>query len=290
MKSMTGYGKAICSLPGKKVTIEIKSLNSKQLDLNLKIPFLYRERESEIRSLVSGQLERGKVDVYLTLEYLSYDNAFTINRELAAKYQHELTALSASLNAPLPQDMLSLIIKMPDVVKATQEEADDNEWIEVKNAFHEALSALDGFRKAEGKNLAADIRRRIGYIQGGIPAIELLEPLRIQRIRNRIGQNVAQFADTEHFDRNRLEQEIIYYLEKIDFTEEKTRLSKHCTYFLQTMEENGNNGRKLSFIVQEIGRELNTLGSKANDAEIQKNIVMMKDELEKIKEQLLNIL
>jgi len=290
MKSMTGFGRAVCELPGKKITIEIKSVNSKQLDLNIKLPGLLREKEADIRSLLSKQLERGKIDFYVNLEPLVSQGAFALNTAQAAQYHEGIKQLSQDLGLPMPQEVISLLLRMPDVVKNPVEELKEEEWILLNQEIENAVSALDIFRRKEGAVLQKDILQHISIIEEGIPKIESYEKDRIQQIRERIGNNLSEFFDTKKIDQNRFEQELIYYLEKIDFTEEKVRLQKHCTYFHETISEAASNGRKLGFITQEIGREINTLGSKANNSDIQKIVIEMKDELEKIREQLLNVL
>ncbi len=290
MKSMTGYGRAVCELPGKKVTIEIKSVNSKQLDLNIKLPGMLREKEADIRSLLSKQLERGKIDFYINIEQLLAHGNYSLNTAQAVQYHEGIKQLSEELGLPMPQEVIPLLVRMPDVVKTPMEELNEDEWALVYKEIQNAVLALDTFRLNEGNVLKNDMLQRIATIEKGIPQIETYEKDRMMLIRQRIQTNLAAVVDPEKIDKNRFEQELIYYLEKLDFTEEKVRLQKHCTYFLETMKEEASNGRKLGFITQEIGREINTLGSKANDSDIQKIVIGMKDELEKIREQLLNVL
>lgn len=290
MKSMTGYGKTVCELPDKKISIEIKSLNSKQLDLNIKLPALLRDKEPEIRSLVSRQLERGKIDMFVNIEHLSAHGNFSLNTPQAIKYLEDLKTLSSDLGTDLPEDIISLLVRLPDIVKTPVEEVREEDWTLILKEIEAAVSKLNEFRKNEGVVLKEDISHRVSLISQGIPKIEALEKQRIQQIRQRIQNNLAAMVVPEKIDQNRFEQELIYFLEKIDFTEERVRLQKHCNYFLQTANEEDSNGRKLGFIAQEMGREINTLGSKANDSDIQKIVIEMKDELEKIREQLLNVL
>ncbi|MEI6124520.1 MAG: YicC/YloC family endoribonuclease [Bacteroidota bacterium] len=290
MKSMTGYGKAVCSLPDKKITIEIKSVNSKQLDINLRLPSVYREKEADIRNMASKILERGKVDIFVAIESMAANNNFSINKELAQKYFNDLKQLAEAIQLPLPNDMLSVVMRMPDVMKTQSEELDDEEWKQIMPALEQALANTDSFRKNEGEVLRRDMLQRVTLIEKNIPKIEAMEKQRLATIRQRILTNITAFVEQEKIDMNRFEQELIYYIEKIDFTEEKVRLQKHCSYFIDIIKEDAAHGRKLGFITQEIGREINTLGSKANDAAIQKMVIEMKDELEKIKEQLLNVL
>ncbi len=287
---MTGFGKSITEIPGKKLTVEIRSLNSKSLDLNLRLPYIYKEKELELRSELSKLVERGKLDVSIFTESTQETSAVVINKNLAKQYYSELHDLSKELGNN-QSDLLSLVMKMPEVMKAEKEiaEFDEKEWMQVKIAFSKAVDAFQKFRIDEGKILEAEFKTRIEFIRKLLKEIIDIDSKRILTIRTRIEKNIADLVDKEKIDKNRLEQELIYYIEKLDITEEKLRLKTHLDYFLDTMEESSN-GRKLGFISQEIGREINTIGSKANDAEIQKMVVQMKDELEKIKEQLLNVL
>jgi len=287
---MTGFGKAITEIPGKKVTVEIRSLNSKGLDLNLRIPYIYKEKELELRTEISRQLERGKVDLTVYTESTEESLPVSINTKLAKTYYKELKSLSDELNES-GKDLLSIIVKMPDVMKAEREtvELDEAEWKQVKATVNKAIEAFQGFRSDEGKTLLKEFESRIGIISSLLLEVVTLDGLRIQNIKERIKTNLAEAIDKEKIDQNRFEQELIYYIEKLDITEEKLRLKTHLDYFTKTMQE-PESGRKLGFISQEIGREINTIGSKANDAGIQKLVVQMKDELEKIKEQLLNVL
>lgn len=286
MRSMTGFGKAVCELPGKKVTVEVRSLNSKQLDLNLRVPGLYREKESELRSEISKQTERGKVDVGIFSESTGESNSMTINRALAKGYYNELSSLAKELNEK-NDHLLPLVLKMPDVLKSDRQELDEKEWKEVRACVDKAVQDFLRFRDDEGKTLEKDFVNRLGSIVKLLDEVKVLDVKRIPTVRERLQKSVDELK--EKIDQNRFEQELIYYIEKFDITEEKLRLQTHCDYFIATMQE-PSSGRKLGFITQEIGREINTIGSKANDAGIQKLVVQMKDELEKIKEQLLNVL
>ncbi|HEU4717380.1 MAG TPA: YicC/YloC family endoribonuclease [Bacteroidia bacterium] len=288
MRSMTGFGKAVCELPQKKVTVEIRSLNSRQLDLNVRIPSLYREKEAEIRAAISKNVERGKVDFSIYVEASGESGSATINEELATAYHRELKKLSDAIGEKRT-DFLSLIIRMPDVLRNDRQELNEEEWEQVSAAVGQAVSAFNGFRDDEGKVLSGEFVQRIGIIRKKLEEIATLDPQRAANVRERLNKILSETTSAENIDKNRFEQELIYYLEKFDITEEKLRLSTHCDYFLETMKE-PSSGRKLGFISQEIGREINTIGSKANDAGIQKLVVQMKDELEKIKEQLLNVL
>jgi uncharacterized protein (TIGR00255 family) len=290
MRSMTGFGKAVGEIPGKKVTVEIRSLNSKQLDLNLRMPYLYREKELEFRTELAKQLDRGKVDLNIYTESTQENLPVALNRDLARVYYKELKELSAELNES-HQNLLSMVIKMPEVLKAEKEtaELDEKEWKQVKMIVEKAIDAFHKFRSDEGKTLAGEFSSRIGIIDRLLGEVANSDAQRIENIRMRIRNNISEAIDKDKIDQNRFEQELIYYIEKLDITEEKLRLKTHIDYFLATMKEPGS-GRKLGFISQEIGREINTIGSKANDAGVQKLVVQMKDELEKIKEQLLNVL
>lgn len=289
-KSMTGFGKAVNEIPGKKITVEIRSLNSKQLDLNLRIPYLYKEKELELRTELSKQLERGKVDVSVYTESTQETVPTTLNKNLAKAYYNELRSLSQELNEK-EENLLSLVVKMPDVLKAEKEtvELDETEWNQVKEAVNKAIEAFQKFRDDEGKTLEKEFQNRIGIIGKLLNEVLSLDNARVDNIKKRIKNNLEEVIDLNKIDQNRFEQELIYYIEKLDITEEKLRLKTHLDYFNETMKEPAS-GRKLGFISQEIGREINTIGSKANDAGIQKLVVQMKDELEKVKEQLLNVL
>ena len=288
MRSMTGFGKSVCELPQKKVTIEIRSLNSKQLDLNIRMPSLYRDKEPEIRSELSKFAERGKVDCTIFAEGTVDGGSATINHTLARAYYKELKALSQELGEER-KDFLSLIVKMPDVMKQDKQELDENEWKIIFACLKTAMDAFAKFRDDEGKVLENELTTRIGIIHTKLAEVTALDPARAASVRERLQKNLIEAVGADKADQNRFEQELIYYLEKLDITEEKLRLQTHLDYFIQTMKEPGA-GRKLGFIAQEIGREINTIGSKANDAGIQMVVVQMKDELEKIKEQLLNVL
>ena len=293
IKSMTGYGKAMAEIGDRKLNIEVKSLNSKQLDLALKLPSMFRDKEVEVRNLISQKLERGKVDMFISTEFTGEISGVSINLELAKKYHNELKVLQLELKEDCPEGLLSLIIKMPDVIQSAKDEPNENDWLLVRAGIENALALVEEFRSGEGKILGEDLRKRIELILQYVLEVEPFEQQRINDIREKMIRDFANYkADFNGSapDQNRFEQEMIYYLERLDITEEKIRLKKHCEYFLDTMDEVASQGKKLGFITQEIGREINTLGSKANQADIQKLVVQMKDELEKIKEQLMNIL
>jgi uncharacterized protein (TIGR00255 family) len=294
IRSMTGFGKTTANPGGRSVTIEIRTLNSKQLDVNTRIPSLYRDKESEIRAEINRVLERGKIDFMITVDSDSDANDFAINRPLVRRYYTEIKQLAEELGETAGNDIISNIIKMPDVLKAGREAPDETEWAQVKTAITDALTLTEAFRITEGELLANDMSSRIQIILNLLLKVEPLEGARIGNLRDRFQRNQDEFLEKttkiDKFDENRFEQEIFWYLEKLDITEEKLRLRKHCDYFINALHSDESNGRKLGFITQEIGREINTLGSKAYDAEIQMIVVQMKDELEKIKEQVSNVL
>ncbi len=294
IRSMTGFGKTTASPGGRTVNIEIRTLNSKTLDVNTRIPALYRDKESEIRADINRVLERGKIDFMITVDSDSDASDISINRPLANRYYNEIKQLADDLGEPTGNNIIYSILKMPDVLKAGREAPDETEWLQVKTAILDALALTDAFRSAEGELLGNDMSGRIRLILDLLLKVEPLEGLRITNLRDRFQRNQDEFLEKttkiDKFDENRFEQEIFWYLEKLDITEEKLRLRKHCDYFIDTLLSNESSGRKLGFITQEIGREINTLGSKAYNAEIQMIVVQMKDELEKIKEQVSNVL
>lgn len=290
IKSMTGYGKSIAEIPGKKVTIEIRSLNSKSLDINLRLPWLYKEKESEIRNLLSQKLDRGKIDLSVNFDVLDSEIIPVINKSVVKDYFAQLKEIAGELNIKADDQLLAVIMRMPDALRTEKPELREEEWNTVRDKLAESAAMLDHYRIEEGKSIDADMRRCIEKIQNLLKDIESFEGDRIVRIREKLKKSLLENAGTENIDMNRFEQELIFYLEKMDINEEKVRLKKHCEYFLEKIVSEPPNGKILSFIAQEIGREINTIGSKANDASIQKLVVMMKDELEKIKEQTLNAL
>jgi len=287
---MTGYGKAECELAQKKVTIEIKSLNSKQLDLNTRIPGVYREKEIEIRRELSDKLIRGKVDFSLFTESLGVESNCAINTALVKSYFSQLSEINFELGLNVSELTMQMIMQLPDVVKITREEPDESEWKIISGAIGEAIKALDIFRIQEGLSLYNDIIINLNMIRSLLVQITPYELERSNKVKERILEGLKELSSPEGVDHNRLEQEMIFYLEKLDINEEKVRLSNHCSYFIETLEKDEPVGKKLGFIAQEIGREINTLGSKANHTEMQKLVIGMKDALERIKEQLLNAL
>ena len=287
---MTGFGRASADLPEKSITVEIKSLNSKQFDAYLRMPPLYREKEAELRLMLSSGLERGKIELNINVDSNGDITSYSFNRILARQYFEEIKSLSQELGISPGEDLVSVLVRMPDVLKAEQAELTEEEWAQVSTTVAQAIEKLNSFRIAEGKVLGKDLSERVHKIQKLLDGVAQFEDNRIKILRERIFRQIEEAVPQGSIDMNRFEQEIIYYLEKLDITEEKIRLDKHCKYFLDTLGEEDNNGKKLGFISQEMGREINTLGSKANDADMQKIVVLMKDELEKIKEQLFNIL
>jgi uncharacterized protein (TIGR00255 family) len=290
IKSMTGFGKATAETPLKKITIEIKSLNSKQLDLATKLPWLYKEKEPEIRNMINQKLDRGKIDFGIFIDVLNEDNATVINKAAVRNYFRQFSEIADELNINLDDQIFSAIMKLPDTLKTDKLEIAETEWILVREKIAESIDMLDQYRIEEGRSINKDLEKFIGNILSLLKEIEKFEPARILRIREKLTNLLNENVGTENVDRNRLEQELIFYLEKLDINEEKVRLRTHCDYFVETLGTPAPNGKILSFIAQEIGREINTIGSKANDASIQKLVVMMKDDLEKIKEQTMNIL
>ena len=282
---MTGFGKSLLQLTHKKVIIEIKSLNSKTIDLNTRIAQAYKEKELVLRKLISDTLERGKIDFTLTIENTSETSSSTLNAPVVRGYIQQMQAITP--DAP-EVELLKMAVRMPDALTTPVEEVDESEFAQIEELLVLALKQLQDFRRSEGAILEKDFVLRIKNIQALLSQVETLDIERLAAIRNRMEKAIEEIKD--RVDENRFEQELIFYLEKLDITEEKVRLANHLNYFLTTLEEPQSNGRKLGFIAQEIGREINTLGSKANHAQMQQIVVLMKNELEKIKEQVLNIL
>ena len=292
MQSMTGFGKAVSEFSNKKVVIEVKSLNSKQLDLYTKINYFYRSKELEIRNLVQQELGRGKVELSLVVDQVSEATAgVQINKVAFNNYVNQIKEISEESGVALPNDWFTVVMRMPEVLKAEQnEELSDEEWEQTLSAIKEALKALNEFRTQEGEGLKKFFIERIDTIRGYLAEVPNYEKARIDKIKARLEENLAALEEKVSLDSGRLEQEMIFYIEKLDISEEKQRLAKHLDYFIETMEKEPACGKKLGFIAQEMGREINTLGSKSNCSELQVLVVNMKDELEKIKEQVLNVL
>ena len=290
IQSMTGYGKSVVTYKEKKINVEIKSLNSKSLDLSTRIAPLYREKDMEIRKTVAQALDRGKVDFAIWIEQDEPVAATPINASLVENYYKQIKEISAKTGIPEPTDWYATLLRMPDVTtKTDMEQLTDEEWAAASTAISQAIDALKAFRKQEGAALQRKFAEKIDNIEALLRSIEPYEKERVPKIKEQIVKGLAQIPDVE-YNQNRLEQELIYYIEKLDINEEKQRLSNHLNYFRQTMEEDGPVGKKLGFIAQEMGREINTTGSKSNQAEMQNIVVKMKDELEQIKEQVLNAL
>ncbi len=292
MQSMTGFGKAVSEFSNKKVVIEVKSLNSKQLDLYTKINYFYRSKELEIRNLVQQELGRGKVELSLMVDQVSEATAgVQINKVAFNNYVNQIKEISEESGVALPNDWFTVVMRMPEVLKAEQnEELSEEEWEQTLVAIKEALKALNEFRSQEGEGLKKFFIERIDTIRGYLAEVPNYEKARIDKIKARLEENLAALEEKVSLDSGRLEQEMIFYIEKLDISEEKQRLAKHLDYFIETMEKEPACGKKLGFIAQEMGREINTLGSKSNCSELQVLVVNMKDELEKIKEQVLNVL
>lgn len=287
---MTGYGKAVVTYGEKKINVEIKSLNSKALDLSTRIAPLYREKEMEMRQLVAKTLERGKVDFSIWIEKEAGADATPVNCAIVENYYRQIKDLAAKTGIPEPQDWFATLLRMPDVLTKTEQETlSEDEWQAVRVAIDDALCRLTEFRQQEGVALQRKFTENIDNISALLAEIETYEKQRVEKIRSRIVEGLKSIPEVD-YDKNRLEQELIYYIEKLDISEEKQRLANHLKYFRETMEDGHGQGKKLGFIAQEMGREINTTGSKSNNAEMQNLVVKMKDELEQIKEQVLNVL
>nr|WP_299171450.1 YicC/YloC family endoribonuclease [uncultured Allomuricauda sp.] len=284
IQSMTGFGKHVVQLPSKKITIELKSLNSKNLDINARIPQFYREKELELRKMIADVLVRGKVDFGLYVEITGEETTTEVNQGVVKKYMQQLGNIVEGDDLKL----LELAMRMPDTLKTEKADIDETEYGAIKTAMKEALSEISKFRNEEGKVLEKDFIGRLRKLNNLLEEVKHMDPERLDTVRERLEKAVADLK--VELDENRFEQELIYYLEKYDITEEKVRLANHLDYFESTLESKDSNGKKLGFIAQEIGREINTIGSKANYAPMQQLVVQMKDELEKIKEQMLNVL
>lgn len=289
LQSMTGFGKATGTFENKKITIELKSLNSKNMDIFVRMPNFYKEHEITLRKLIGAELDRGKIECTILVESVGGKSGSTINKDLAKSYFSQLSDIASDLNIST-QDILPSLLRMPDIFSVEQEEINENEWAAVFDLIKQAIKKHQDFRLVEGKHLQNEFTDRIGAIQKAFDKVPQFETERIEGIKARIDNNLNDFVGGDKVDKNRFEQELIYYIEKIDIAEEKHRLQNHLTYFLEIMNEPKSQGKKLGFIGQEIGREINTLGSKSYHAEMQKLVVEMKDELEKIKEQILNTL
>jgi uncharacterized protein (TIGR00255 family) len=290
VKSMTGFGKATGEINNKKITVEIKSLNSKQADISVRMPSFYKAKELPLRSLINKNLQRGKIEFNLYAELLGGKSTLHLNKELFKQYYDQFNEAAKEVNPNHNSDLIGVISKMPDLMKSEKTELDEDEWTAVFTIIENAFAEINDFRKTEGDSLKAELTLRVSNISDLLLNVEQYEEERITTVRNKILNNLKEVIDESSINKERFEQELIYYIEKYDVTEEKTRLAQHCKYFEETMDSEISEGKKLGFICQEMGREINTLGSKANHVELQKIVVQMKDELEKIKEQILNIL
>ena len=284
IQSMTGYGKSVLQLPTKKLSIEIKSLNSKSLDINARMPTMYREKELEIRKLIASKLVRGKVDFSLYLEITGEETTTHVNKPVVTSYMKQLKDV-VDVDA---SELLQMAIRLPDAITSVKEDINENEWSNIKSEIKSALDRIETYRIEEGKVLESEFKERIINIDKLLEKVIIIDPERVEAVRDRLRKGIDEIK--ERVDENRFEQELVYYIEKFDITEEKVRLKNHLDYFIKTIDSKDSNGKKLGFISQEIGREINTIGSKANYAPMQKLVVQMKDELEKIKEQMLNVL
>ena len=282
--SMTGYGKSVLQLPTKKITIELKSLNSKSLDLNARMPSIYREKELSIRKLLADKLVRGKVDFSIYVEATAEDTSTQINTPVVKQYMEQLRQVVEGSEI----ELLKMAVKFPDALNTVREEIDENEWSTISKEINTAVADLNSYRLNEGKVLEQDFINRVDTIGDVLEQVIAMDPERVEGVRERLHKGVAELK--EKYDENRFEQELVYYIEKFDITEEKVRLKNHLNYFVESINSEESNGKKLGFISQEMGREINTIGSKSNYAPMQQLVVQMKDELEKIKEQLLNVL
>jgi uncharacterized protein (TIGR00255 family) len=282
--SMTGYGKSVLQLPTKKVTVELKSLNSKSLDLNARMPSIYREKELSIRKLLADKLERGKIDFSIYVEATAEDTSTQINTPVVKQYIEQLRQVVDGDEI----ELLKMAVRFPDALNTVREEIDENEWHIIQNEINTAVEDLSSHRLDEGKVLEQDFNKRVAIIDDLLEQVIAMDPERIEGVRERLLKGVEELKDK--YDENRFEQELVYYIEKFDITEEKVRLKNHLNYFIESINSKDSNGKKLGFISQEMGREINTIGSKSNYSPMQQLVVQMKDELEKIKEQLLNVL
>jgi len=290
IKSMTGYGKSVADIQHQKLVVEIRTLNSKQLDINMRIPQSFREKEIELRALLREYLYRGKIDFSISMEQPEKADGPILNKTLAHHYYSQLKAFAKEIGSEEREDFLALITRFPDIFSADQTLLEVDDWDALLEAVKDAIAKVILFRAHEGSVLEKDFRQRLTTILQLLSQVYPYEKARVDRVKERIIKSLNEHISDIHFDKNRFEQEMIYYLEKLDVTEEKIRLKKHCDYFLEVLDSEETVGKKLAFVLQEIGREINTLGSKSNDADMQKIVVLMKDELEKIKEQMLNIL
>jgi len=290
IRSMTGYGNAMLETPHRKITVEIRSLNSKQADINTKMPWIYKEKELEIRNTIIRRLERGKIDLMISFDAMNDEPAPVINANIVKNYYSQLRQISNELGIKSDSELLGIVMRLPETLRTERAELTEEEWNRAVKLIDDALSMTDLYRLEEGKAMEADLTKSVASITRYLENLSTVEGDRLTRMREKLLATLQETVGSENIDKNRFEQELIFYLEKMDINEEKVRLKKHCDYFIETMNGNGQNGKMLNFISQEMGREINTIGSKANDASMQKLVVMMKDELERIKELTLNVL
>ncbi len=290
VQSMTGYGKATCEYGNKKIVVEIKSLNSKQLDVSTRISGLYREKDIEIRNELSQKLERGKVDFSLYVDNSGKESVSQINSSVVEAYYLQIKTIADNIGIEVPANWFEVLLRLPDTMKTETIELDENEWLEIKKIINIAIGQLTEFRIQEGKSLENVFVNKISHIAELLEQVAPYEQERVEKIKARLEENLLALSDKIDYDKNRVEQELVFYIEKLDVNEEKVRLKNHLDYFIETMQHEKSPGKKLGFIAQEIGREVNTLGSKSNHSEMQKIVVLMKDDLEQIKEQVLNVL
>lgn len=287
---MTGYGRSMLETPQRKITVEIKSINGKQADINTRLPWICKEKELDIRNMIIRKLERGKIDLSVNFDTMESESAPMINRNIVRSYFSQLKEISSELGVSDDTGLLAVVMRLPETLRTEKPELTEEEWSRISVLIDEALTMTDLYRLEEGKAMEKDLTKSVAAILSYLESLGSVEGDRISRMREKLLTTLNESVGSENVDRNRFEQELIFYLEKMDINEEKVRLRKHCDYFLETMNGEGNHGKMLNFISQEMGREINTIGSKANDAAMQKLVVMMKDELEKIKELTLNIL
>lgn len=287
---MTGYGKAIQETGQHKITVEVKTLNSKQADISTRLPWIYKEKELDIRNMLNRRLERGKIDLTVSLDVMGEEPAPVINKSNIISYYKQLREISDELGLNSGSDLLGIVMRLPETLNTGKPELTEEEWGQLSRLIDDAITMTDLYRLEEGKSIEADLLKSVNRIMQLLDNLGSVEGDRLTRIREKLKTSLNETIGTENIDQNRFEQELIFYLEKMDINEEKVRLKKHCDYFTETLKGAGSNGKMLNFISQEMGREINTIGSKANDAAMQKLVVMMKDELERIKEQTLNVL
>jgi uncharacterized protein (TIGR00255 family) len=287
---MTGFGKVAADLGTRTVNVEIKCLNSKQADLYIKLPALYREGENQIRNEINRTLQRGKIEVSVWFEAAGTERNVSLNQAIILDYLEQMKQLEPAMQLPGNDILLPLVMRLPDVIKVDKQDFDENEWAKLFETIKQCISQVDNFRLQEGRSIEEDFKTRIRIILEGVVRVRAIEKNRIDRLRERMSGALKEIRERLKVDQNRFEQELIYYIEKLDINEEMVRLGNHCDYFIETLNTEETPGRKLGFIAQEIGREINTIGSKANDSDIQRIVVEMKDELEKLKEQSMNVL